>query len=104
MYRNPPRLSSVRMTRSFLGEEDTQLEAKLAAELPGIFQWAVAGWESLRARGRFVQPAASADAIADFEAIGAPHVLFVRDEIRSYPIVQENVVGVDPRAHFQPFL
>ena len=69
----------LRMTRSFLGEEDTQLEAKLAAELPGIFQWAVAGWESLRARGRFVQPAASADAIADFEAIGAPHVLFVRE-------------------------
>lgn len=69
----------VRLRRSFLGREDTTLEGKLLTELPGIFQWAVAGWESLRARGRFLQPAASADTLEDLEAMSAPHLLFVRE-------------------------
>jgi putative DNA primase/helicase len=69
----------LRMTRSFYGREDLGLESKLQRELPGIFQWAVAGWESLHARGHFVQPAASAEAIADLEATGTPHLLFVRE-------------------------
>jgi putative DNA primase/helicase len=69
----------LRMTRTFYGKEDLGLEAKLVRELPGIFQWAVAGWASLQARGYFVQPAASAEAIADLEATGTPHLLFVRE-------------------------
>jgi putative DNA primase/helicase len=69
----------LRMTHGFYGQEDTGLEAKLQAELPGIFQWAVAGWASLHARGHFVQPAAGAETIADMEAIGTPHLIFVRE-------------------------
>jgi len=73
------RFMLLRMTRSFYGQEDMGLEAKLLSELAGIFQWAVTGWESLHARGHFVQPAASAETIADLEAVGTPHLLFVRE-------------------------
>ncbi len=67
------------LRRSFLGQEDTTLESKLLVEMPGIFQWAVKGWESLHARGHFVEPAASADAVEDLEVVGSPHGLFVRE-------------------------
>jgi putative DNA primase/helicase len=38
---------------SFLGREDTDLEAKLCNELSGILNWALAGWRELAARGKF---------------------------------------------------
>ena len=41
---------------SFLGREDIALGAKLAAELPGILNWALEGWRRLQQRGHFVQP------------------------------------------------
>jgi len=41
---------------SFLGREDTALEEKLCAELSGILNWALIGWQRLLARGRFAPP------------------------------------------------
>jgi putative DNA primase/helicase len=41
---------------SFLGREDTDLEGKLCAELSGILNWALAGWQRLAERGRFKEP------------------------------------------------
>ena len=38
------------MTRSFLGREDLGLESRLMNELPGIFRWALDGWDRLRER------------------------------------------------------
>lgn len=50
------RLLFIKMTRSFLGKEDPDLTDKLAVELPGIFNWALEGYDRLVARGYFVQP------------------------------------------------
>jgi putative DNA primase/helicase len=46
----------LRMRRSWIGQEDHALTARLLGELPSIFLWAVEGWRRLRDRGRFVQP------------------------------------------------
>src|ERR1019366_4858603 len=51
------------MMESFFGREDPGLADKLISELPGILNQAIDGWKRLHARGHFVQPAASADAV-----------------------------------------
>lgn len=65
--------------KSFFGQEDTNLEAKLLAELPGILRWAVEGYHDLLENGRFISPLASEQAQADLEAISAPITVFLRD-------------------------
>ena len=67
------------LSRSFLGEEDTTLEAKLLAELPGIFRWALEGRADLHERGRFVQPLASEVAVAHLRAISNPLGVFLEE-------------------------
>lgn len=73
------RFIMLRTSRQFLGEEDLGLEGKLLAELPGIFQWAVDGWETLHERGRFRQPASAADLIDDMQSTGSPVALFAKE-------------------------
>jgi putative DNA primase/helicase len=68
------------MSRSFYGKEDTGLTSKLIGELPGIFNWALDGAERLVARDRFVQPAASQEAMRELEDLGSPIGAFVRDK------------------------
>lgn len=46
----------LQMHRSFLGREDPDLEAKLCTELSGILNWALAGWQRLAERGKFIPP------------------------------------------------
>lgn len=46
----------LQMHRSFLGREDPDLESKLCAELSGILNWALIGWQRLAERGKFVPP------------------------------------------------
>jgi putative DNA primase/helicase len=67
------------MTASFLGREDHGLESKLLAELPGIFLWAREGWQRLRVRGFFEQPASSCDAIEDLLVLASPVTAFVKE-------------------------
>ena len=55
------------MTRSFYGNEDHGLTDKLLLELPGILQWAIKGWQRLKARGHFLQPDSSKEAIEELE-------------------------------------
>jgi putative DNA primase/helicase len=69
----------LRMANSFYGREDTGLTDRLMAELPGVLLWAVEGLRRLRARGRFAQPAASADALRDMEDLASPVAAFVRE-------------------------
>jgi putative DNA primase/helicase len=75
-------------TKSYLGEEDHQLEGKLLAELPGILRWAVEGYHDLLESGRFVSPAASERAQADLEAISSPITVFLRDTCKTGPGLQ----------------
>lgn len=67
------------LERSFYGREDTKLTDRLIDELPGILNWAIAGWQRLNKRGHFVQPQSSAEAIEELEALGSPIGAFVRD-------------------------
>ena len=67
------------MRTSFYGKEDTGLFDRLRGEFPGILHWAVEGLQRLRERGRFVQPASSAEAIRELEDLGSPVGAFVRD-------------------------
>jgi len=64
----PTRIIYLELHRSFLGEEDPQLTAKLLAERAGILNWALDGWDRLCRRGELIQPASGtelANAISD---------------------------------------
>ena len=67
------------MVNSFYGKEDHGLKERLLGELPGIFNWSLAGLQRLRNRGRFVQPDSSADAILELEGLTSPVAAFVAE-------------------------
>jgi putative DNA primase/helicase len=67
------------LTQSFYGREDHDLTDKVLAELPSILLWAIAGWERLRARGRFVQPDAGRELTGEMEDLTSPVGKFVRE-------------------------
>ncbi len=79
------RMIVLRLTRSWYGTEDIHLEQKLAAELPGILWWAIEGWQSLRARGRLLQPASAGEMLEDWEDLASPVQAFVRDRCELGP-------------------
>lgn len=55
------RMVFVELRKSFLGREDRGLQARLEAELPGIFNWAMQGLVRLNRNGRFTQSASVAE-------------------------------------------
>ncbi len=65
------------ISKSFLGHEDIGLEARLLSELPGIFRWAVEGYQDLQERGRFVAPLSSEAAIGHMQALSSPMTVFL---------------------------
>ncbi len=67
------------LRESFYGKEDTGLEDRICAELPGILLWAIEGWQRLQRRGRFIQPASSADAVEELNDLASPTAAFVRE-------------------------
>ena len=67
------------LTESFYGREDKRLTDKLLAELPGILNWAIEGWQRLRERGTFVQPSSVEDGLRDMEDLSSPVGAFVRE-------------------------
>lgn len=69
----------VTMRQSFFGREDPGLTKRLLAELPGIFLWAIEGWQRLNARGHFVEPASSAEAARELADLGSPVGAFLRE-------------------------
>jgi putative DNA primase/helicase len=73
------RLILLRQTRSWYGQEDTTLTARLLAELPGILLWSVEGWRRLHERGRFEQPESGKKLVADMEDLSSPIGAFLRE-------------------------
>jgi putative DNA primase/helicase len=71
--------------QSFYGREDTALTGKLLEELPGILNWAIAGYLRLRERGHFIQPANAQESIDQIEMLGAPVKAFLRDRCEVAP-------------------
>ncbi len=64
---------------SWYGKEDTALEAKLTAELPGILLWSIAGWKRLRDRSRLIVPEASKGITQEMEDLASPIAAFLRE-------------------------
>lgn len=73
------------MTVSWLGKEDTELTDKLAAELPGILNWALNGLARLERNGRITQPRSSLDAITTIQDTASPMSAFIRDRCDTGP-------------------
>ncbi len=72
--------------RSFVGCEDRRLDEKLEPESPGIFRWSLEGLTRLRRQGRFTQPKASADIMAEFATLTSPIRTFVEDRCIIDPV------------------
>lgn len=76
------RLLILQTTESFIGREDRDLDDKIAAELPGILAWALAGLDRLNANGRFTEPQSSIDAAVDMMDLASPVSAFVRERCK----------------------
>jgi P4 family phage/plasmid primase-like protien len=75
----PARMILLRLSRTFLGAEDTGLADRLLSELPGILLWAIEGFRRLRLRGHFTQPASGSAAMSEMRDISSPVAAFVRE-------------------------
>jgi len=74
------RLIVLKLTRSFLGREDTTLTDRLAEELPALLNWSLDGLDRLQRRGHFHQPESAKKAIEQLEELGSPVGEFIRDK------------------------
>lgn len=88
------RMIHIEFTRTFAGQEDIGLTARLLTELPGVFNWALAGLVSLNAMGRLIVPAASRAHAEEIELTTSPVAGFLRDRC----------VYVDPAACVATYL
>ncbi len=68
------------LRQSWLGRENPALTDELLTELPGILSWVLDGFERLTARGHFIEPASSTDAIVTLADLVSPTSAFVRDQ------------------------
>lgn len=73
------RLFPLRMTKSFYGHEDLTLLPALMTELPGIFNWALAGLDRLNRRGRLIEPTSSSEASALLREKSSPAKEFLAE-------------------------
>jgi putative DNA primase/helicase len=79
------RMILLRLSTSFYGREDAGLTDRLLAELPGILLWAIDGWRRLRERGRFVQPTAADEMLAELHDLASPVGAFLRERCNIGP-------------------
>ncbi len=74
---------NVRFTDQPKGNErpkDRDLGAKLLAELPGLFNWAMEGYARLQVQGHFTEVPAFEEALADYREANDITALFVAEE------------------------
>lgn len=74
------RFISVRLKASFEANPDTELGAKLRRELPGIFNWALAGLERLERQGRFTIPETMAEMTDLMSDLSSPVMRFLDEK------------------------
>ncbi len=73
------RVILLRLVEDFIGREDKTLTARLLTELPGILNWAIAGWDRLQQEGGFIQPESGRELLEDLEGLASPVKTFVGD-------------------------
>ena len=67
------------LRKSFYGQEDPGLSRRLLDQRPGIFNWALRGYDRLIARGYFEEPTTSKEAVRHLEDLASPIGAFIRD-------------------------
>ena len=68
------------LKQTFYGREDQGLTDRLIGELPGILNWAIAGWQRLAGRGHFMMMPTSSKASADaLEELSSPIKAFINE-------------------------
>ena len=80
--------------QSFAGREDRSLAERIKAEMPGILNWALVGWENLNDYGGFVTPPSSEDLLKEAEETFSPINAFLAeccDEDASYKVPVNDV-------------
>ena len=75
----------LRLVNSFYGREDLTLTDQLLTELPSILNWSLKGWQRLKERGYFRQPASAAQAVQEMEDLSSPISAFLRQRCRIGP-------------------
>lgn len=75
----PNRYLVLPMTKSFLGNEDKDLEKEVMEELPGIVLWAIEGFQRLAKLGKFNQPESGKARLMVLEELCSPIVAFVNE-------------------------
>ncbi len=73
------RLNIVEFRKSFVGKEDFGLDAKLAAEVPGIAIWALRGLRRLRENGVFTEPASMKASLSEWRLGTSPLASFLHE-------------------------
>jgi len=73
------RFLTLQLSRSWIGQENTGLTDELLTELPGILNWAIEGFRTLRARGRFAPPSSSDEAGDELSDLASPVGAWVRE-------------------------
>lgn len=70
------------LEKTFYGSENPRLTEELLEEAPSILNWALEGWDRLAARGHFLVPSASEEAVRQLEDLSSPVGAFVRERCR----------------------
>src|SRR5262245_19048781 len=73
------RILVLRMTKSWLGQEDIGLLDRLLGELPGILNWGLEGLRWLLANGRFTEDPEAAEIVALMTALASPMRTYVEE-------------------------
>jgi putative DNA primase/helicase len=85
------RFVTLLLTKSWLGNEDIELEPELHTELTGILNWALDGLQRLDKNNRFTKPASTDEAYIALQDLASPVGAFIRDRCK----VGEGEVSVD---------
>ena len=73
------RLICLETPNSYYDREDTNLDAKLRTELPGILLWSLAGLANLNRERKIIQPTATKEERTELLELSSPVVAFAND-------------------------
>src|SRR6185437_12792759 len=75
------RMLLIHFKKSFQGREDRDLERRLLNEAAGIYNWALAGYRSLRQKGRFIEPRQTKIALNEYRRESSETFAFMQDAL-----------------------
>lgn len=85
------RMVLLQMTKSFLGNENLELDGELLKELSGILLWSLDGLDRLKASGRFTMPKSSINSTDLLLDVASPVASFIRERCIYDPVAYVSV-------------